>query len=206
LRRVLIGLGLALATLLVLGWLTSEVVEGDTLRFDQTVRAWVHAHSSEALTAVMQAASVVGSPFVLGPSAFAIFFLLRHIGWRREAWLLLVALLGALVLEQIMKLGFHRARPAPFFGIPAPSSYSYPSGHALFAVCFFGTQAWILAARRSGPMARVALWTGAIVIAGLIGYSRIYLGVHYPTDVIAGYASALVWLTVLEAGGRWRAR
>ena len=105
-----------------------------------------------------------------------------------------------------MKLGFHRARPAPFFGIPAPNSYSYPSGHALFAVCFFGTLAWILAARRASRLARGALWGGAIVIAWLIGYSRIYLGVHYPTDVIAGYASALVWLTVLEAGGRWRAR
>ena len=205
-RRVLLGLGLALATLLVLGWLTSEVVEGDTLRFDEAVRTWVHAHSSDALTAVMQAASILGSPGVLGPAAFVIFFLLLRIGWRREAWLFLVALLGALVLEQIMKLGFHRARPAAFFGIPAPSSYSYPSGHALFAVCFFGTLAWILAARRYSRMARAALWSGAIVIAGLIGYSRIYLGVHYPTDVIAGYASALVWLTVLEAGGRWRVR
>jgi undecaprenyl-diphosphatase len=176
------------------------------LRFDQAVRDWVHGHSSDALTAVMRAVSIVGSPGVLGPIALVIFLFLRHFGSLREANLLLIAMLGALLLEQVLKLVFHRARPESFFGIPEPSSYSYPSGHALFAVCFFGTLAWILAARRSSRVARAALWTGAILIAGLIGYSRIYLGVHYPTDVIAGYASALVWLTVLETGGRWRAR
>jgi undecaprenyl-diphosphatase len=206
LRRVLIGLALALATLLVLGWLTSEVVEGDTLRFDQAVRAWVHAHSSDTLTAAMRAVSLLGSPGVLGPVAIVIFLFLRHFSLLREANVLLIAMLGALLLEQVLKLTFHRARPASFFGLPEPASYSYPSGHALFAVCFFGTLAWILAARRSSLLARAALWTGAIVIAGLIGYSRIYLGVHYPTDVIAGYASALVWLTALETGGRWHAR
>ena len=204
-RRVLIGLGLALATLLVLGWLISEVLEGDTLRFDQAVRDWVHAHSLDGLTGMMRAVSLAGSPRVLGPVAIVIFLLLRRYGLRRESTLLLIAMLGALLLEQVLKLVFHRARPASFFGTPEPSSYSYPSGHALFAVCFFGTLAWILAARRSSRLARAAVWTGAVIFAGLVGYSRIYLGVHYPTDVIAGYASALVWLTVLETGGRWSA-
>jgi undecaprenyl-diphosphatase len=206
LRRVLLGLGLALATILVLGWLTSEMLEGETLHFDGTVRDWVHAHSSNVLTTLMRAVSFIGSPGILGPAAIIIFLLLRYFGWLREARLLLIAMLGALLLEQVLKLAFHRARPVSFFGVPEPSSYSYPSGHALFAVCFFGTLAWILAARLSSRLSRAALWTGAILIAGLIGYSRIYLGVHYPTDVIAGYTSALVWLTVLEAGGRWHAR
>ncbi|MDP8982711.1 MAG: phosphatase PAP2 family protein [Acidobacteriota bacterium] len=205
-KRILIGLTLALATLLVFALLTSEMLEGETLHFDGNVRNWVHAHSSGGLTTVMRAISFAGSPGVLGPAAILLFFLLRHLKWRREGNLLLVVMLGALLLEQVLKLIFHRARPESFFGLPAPRSYSYPSGHALFAVCFFGCLAWILAAHWTSRASRAMLWTGALLIAALIGYSRIYLGVHYPTDVIAGYASALVWLTFLGTGDQWRAR
>jgi len=97
--------------------------------------------------------------------------------------------LGAELLSQFLKLGFHRARPEPFFGLATPASYSFPSGHAMVGTVFYLTLA-VLTTRR--PIIRA----GTVVFVGLIGYSRIYMGVHYPTDVLAGYAAAVVWLSI----------
>jgi undecaprenyl-diphosphatase len=85
----------------------------------------------------------------------------------------------------------------PFFGTEAPHSYSFPSGHALFSICFFGVVAALVAARLPSIAARAAVWTVAVAIAFLIGLSRVYLGVHYPSDVIGGYAAAVAWASAV---------
>jgi undecaprenyl-diphosphatase len=92
-----------------------------------------------------------------------------------------------------LKHAFHRPRPVAFFGA-APSSYSFPSGHALGSFCFYGMLAAILAAPARGRVAKFCVWTAAVLLVGMIGFSRIYLGVHYPSDVIAGYCAAAVWV------------
>jgi undecaprenyl-diphosphatase len=97
------------------------------------------------------------------------------------------------VLDLALKHTFHRARPIGFFGI-SPSSYSFPSGHALGSLCFYGVLAAILSARVRGRAARFCIWIAASILVTLIGFSRIYLGVHYPSDVIAGYCAAAVWV------------
>jgi undecaprenyl-diphosphatase len=78
--------------------------------------------------------------------------------------------------------------------LPQPEHYSFPSGHAMASVCFYGSLAAILAA---GSARRAACWAFGIAAPLIIGFSRVYLGVHYPTDVLAGYAAAIVWLTIL---------
>ena len=81
-----------------------------------------------------------------------------------------------------------------------PNSYSFPSGHALGSFCFFGILAWILAANVKSTMGKTAIYATAVLLILLIGLSRIYLGVHYPSDVLAGYIVASVWtLTVIFA-------
>ena len=78
------------------------------------------------------------------------------------------------------------------FSAASPSSYSFPSGHALGSLCFYGILAAILAGRARGRGAEFCIWVATVLLVGMIGLSRIYLGVHYPSDVIAGYCAAAV--------------
>jgi undecaprenyl-diphosphatase len=159
----------------------------------------------------MWGASVYGAPLRLLPLGLAagVVFLLR--GWRRGAVLVLVTLAGAGVLDLGLKELFARTRPQAFFDYYlAPKSFSFPSGHALFAVCFFGGLAALLSHRLRGRPAQILVWAMALVLIFLIGVSRIYLGVHYPTDVIGGFAVGTVWVASVALGDRlaerWRLR
>lgn len=144
----------------------------------------------------------------LGPGAFfwtfaaCLVMVLLFLRWTREAVRLVITLAGAGLLDTALKAAFHRPRPAPFFDTPLPNSYSFPSGHALFALCFYCTLAALLAARVRSRAVRVTIWTVAVALIAAIGLSRIYLGVHYPSDVIAGYAVALVWVLAVKIGER----
>jgi undecaprenyl-diphosphatase len=101
-------------------------------------------------------------------------------------------------LENALKFAFQRARPEPFFGT-APETYSFPSGHALFSACFYGVFAWLLGTAFRNRGVRAAIWTISLALIAAIGLSRLYLGFHYPTDVIAGYLVAAFWTTALLA-------
>ena len=81
----------------------------------------------------------------------------------------------------------------------------FPSGHALFSLCFYGTLAGLLVGRLRRPAARAAVWAAAALLILAIGISRIYLGVHYPTDVIGGYLVAAFWISVFCSAGRFGA-
>jgi undecaprenyl-diphosphatase len=129
--------------------------------------------------------------------------LFLHFRWRRAAVWLLVTLLGALILDVTLKLAFHRARPNPFFG-PIPDTYSFPSGHSLFSFCFYGVLAGLLADRARSVSLRVVIWAIAALLVLAIGVSRIYLGVHYPSDVLAGYLVGTIWTAGMVALDRVR--
>jgi len=201
-KRVKIGFSvlgallIAVTALFVFGWLAEEVLEGDTQKFDAFVRDAVHQLTTPGLTHLMQAFSVLGSVAVitaLSLLAICIFVYFHHV---RTAALVAITMLGAGVLDLALKHTFHRARPMGFFGI-SPSSYSFPSGHALGSLCFYGVLAAILSARVRGRAARFCIWIATTILVTLIGFSRIFLGVHYPSDVIAGYCAAAVWVGML---------
>jgi undecaprenyl-diphosphatase len=118
---------------------------------------------------------------------------------------MVVNLAGAVVLDLTLKFAFHRSRPVPFFG-PVPRTYSFPSGHSLFSFCFYGVLAGLLAGRVRSVPARVLIWLTAALLVLAIGLSRIYLGVHYPSDVIAGYLAGTIWAASMVALDRWRRR
>jgi undecaprenyl-diphosphatase len=145
----------------------------------------------------MRGISFLGSTYFLLALTILVVvcFLLRH--WRREAILFGITMAGAGLLDVTLKHAFHRTRPVPFFNVVAPSSYSFPSGHALASFCFYGALAAILSTRLRSRRIRIGLWTGSAAIVLLIGLSRIYLGVHYTTDVLAGFAAALIWIVVV---------
>jgi undecaprenyl-diphosphatase len=100
---------------------------------------------------------------------------------------------GSLVLDLALKYIYHRTRPTAYFGM-APHSYSFPSGHALCSFCFYGVLAGLLSARIKSLALRIVIWCSAATLVIAIGLSRIYLGVHYPSDVVAGYLAATVWV------------
>lgn len=198
-KRVKIGFSLLGALLIdvtalfVFGWLAEEVLEGDTQKFDAVVRNAVHQLTTPGLTHLMQAFSVLGSVAVSTALSLLAICALIYSHQARTAALVAITMLGAGVLDLALKHTFHRARPIGFFGI-SPSSYSFPSGHALGSLCFYGVLAAILSARVRGRAARFCIWIAATILVTLIGFSRIYLGVHYPSDVIAGYCAAAVWV------------
>jgi undecaprenyl-diphosphatase len=201
---VLLSLALALLSLFLFSWIAHEMLEGDTARFDQAVRSWVHQFASPGITRAMTAISMLGYNLLIVELvlAIAVFLALR---WRHAAGWLAVAVAGGLALDVALKYAFHRSRPQPYFGV-APDSYSFPSGHAVCSFCFYVVLAGLIAARTRSLLLRVAMGIAAAVIVIAIGLSRIYLGVHYPSDVIAGYLAASAWVTTLLVLDRWRVR
>jgi undecaprenyl-diphosphatase len=201
-RSVILGLLVAAAALLFFAWLAESVMHGDTERFDDRIRALVHAHADPALTEAMRAVSLIGEPaflFVLGVPA-VVWFVRK--GWRRTVLLFAITVAGAEILDQVLKLMFHRPRPGAFFALGQPMGYSFPSGHALVSCAFFGGLA-VFAAARTGSRARRCLYyVGAAVPIAAIGFSRIYLGMHYPSDVLGGWAAAAVWIFIVAVARR----
>ena len=199
---LIIGLLTAAAALLLFTWLGREILEGEVLAFDDRLRTLLHDVASPRLTTIMRAASLYGGPAVLIPAGLvaAAAFLVK--GWRRGALLAVVTLAGAGLLNLLLKFSFARVRPASFFDYPLPGSPSFPSGHALYAASVFGGLAVLLTARIRSLLLQLAIWFVATALILLVGLSRVYLGVHYPSDVLAGYAIGVVWVTAVAFGDR----
>ncbi len=149
----------------------------------------------------MQRVTLLGSPTVLSVLFATVLVICIFIKRRRPAAWLAIAMGGAFALDFTLKQAFHRARPVPFFGL-GPHSYSFPSGHALGSFCFYGVVAGLLTARIRNRPVRVLIWTACAALVIAIGFSRIYLGVHYATDVIAGYIAAAIWISTLLVADR----
>jgi undecaprenyl-diphosphatase len=202
-RALFLGLLAAAAALLFFAWLADEILKGGTRRFDDAIRLLLHQHARPALTAAMRAASFIGSPVFLVPLGILVVAMYLRQGRPLTARLFVITVIGGEVLDQVLKLAFHRTRPAAFFGLPEPLGYSFPSGHALAACAFYGVLAAFAAARTENRGLRWIYRIAAAMVIGIIGVSRIYLGVHYPSDVLGGYAAALGWVFTVASARRW---
>jgi undecaprenyl-diphosphatase len=195
---------LAAVAVLIFICIAYLVTHGLSTDFDSDVREAVHALSSVPLTHVLETITQLGGAWFLLPFGIVIAALLLRGARRQEAALFALAILGAELVNEILKLFFHRARPDSFFGYPTPVTYSFPSGHSFVSYCFYLALAEILI-EPDWPQARkLGLWILAAALVLVIGFSRVYLGVHYPTDVIAGYTAATAWTAGLRAAHhRW---
>lgn len=188
----LAGLLAAMLSLFLFAKLASEMREGETASFDNAVRSWVHHFASPGMTQAMKFISLLGYDILIAELVIAFLIFLR-LRWRRAAVWLSVTMAGAVLLDVTLKQVFHRQRPVPYFGY-APHSYSFPSGHALASFCFYGVLAGLIADRVERLSVRIAVGLVAAILVLAIGISRIYLGVHYPSDVVAGYIAAAMWV------------
>lgn len=205
-RTLILGLLLAAAALLFFAWLAEGVLHGRTQQFDDHIRMLVHGHANPKVTAVMRGISLMGSPASLIALGALVMVILVRTERPRTAILFLIAVLGAELLDQLLKLLFHRTRPVAFFGLSQPIGYSFPSGHSLVSCVFFGVMAAFAAARTQSRARRWLYYIVAGLLTAAIGFSRIYLGVHYLSDVLAGYAAAAVWVFSVASARRWRRR
>lgn len=198
--KLLVGLTAAIAAIFLFGWLADDVFDGAAIAFDQTVRGAVHTRATPILTGAMKIFTVFGSTIFLTAATLAgaaAFYYLEH---KRGFALLLLTMVGNSILLFSLKTSFKRARPEPLFDYALPASYSFPSGHALSSFCFYGILAALITARMEKRSHKILVWTAAAVLVLLIGLSRIYLGVHYPSDVLAGYAVGLIWVVTIAVG------
>jgi undecaprenyl-diphosphatase len=192
-----LGLASAAGSILFFAWMAEEVLEGDTRIFDETVRGFVHGFANDWLTLLMKFITLLGSTLFLSLVCICVLVIFIKKKWKRAAVLLMTTMAGAVILNFVLKISFERARPVPFFETPLPESYSFPSGHSLYAVCFYVGLAWLITSQLSNFLTQFVIWIFAVFLCLLIGLSRIYLGVHYPSDVIAGFAAAIVWLSAV---------
>jgi undecaprenyl-diphosphatase len=175
--------------LLGAGVLAGLLVEGNG--FDGAFVRSVAAERTAGLTDVERLVTQLGALWL--DVAFAgIVVALLVAGRRRDAVFVLVAAGGAMVLTNAIKVILERPRPGGG-GLVSVASASWPSGHATSSIAFYGAVA-VLAGRRASGGGRVAIWLAVGVLVALVGISRVYLGVHYPSDVVAGWAVGGLWL------------
>ena len=207
---LVVGIILAAIATWIFGEIAEKVMAGSTQAFDESVLRWLGAHHTKVLDAAMVEITALGTgTVVLMIVCIAALFLslTRH---RYSALLLLVATFGGLALNLVLKLFFDRPRPHVIvWGTNAVSS-SFPSGHAMSATIVYSTVAYLAARLYKRAWQRwVTMFVAAIVIT-LIAISRLYLGVHYPSDVLAGAIIGLAWaafcMATLEAVQRFAKR
>jgi len=183
--------------------LASHVRSGSTQAFDESVIRWLAAHHTRALDVVMVEITALGTWLVvmMVVAVAALFLVLTE--HKYSAILLLASTFGGIVLNGVFKLGFDRPRPAIFVPVVHAVSSSFPSGHAMSATIVYTTVAYLAARLHKRRWARWLVMTVAFIVIALISFSRLYLGVHYPSDVLAGIVVGLAWagfcMATLEA-------
>ncbi len=201
-RGFLLTLTIAVGALAAWGFasLTQDVVGHDeTVLFDPRVTAWVVAHRMAWLTTAMQVLTWLGSTLVIVPLllAVAIAMIARRGDWRGAA-LPIVAAAGAVGMHFAVGWIVGHPRPPAALSIGHYTGPSFPSGHATAAVACYGMLAVVLSAGRWSRVG-VATWIGALCVILVVGASRIYLGAHWLTDVLGGYALGGTWVALVLA-------
>jgi undecaprenyl-diphosphatase len=187
------GFLLSLGVIALFAKIVDEVVEGESRQFDETVLLWIHGHSPDWLYEPMLFITALGYYWMVIPLLAVAACVFYRKGAVISAALLVIGTGGSILITTSLKDFFQRARPEPFDSGYTASFYSFPSGHATVAVGFYGTLTLLTAWRLRG-LWRWAVVTSGVVLVLLIGFSRMYLGVHYPTDILAGYLSATIWV------------
>jgi membrane-associated phospholipid phosphatase len=172
----------------------AERPDGST-GFDRSVTSWVVDHRASWLTTVARALSTVGSQKVLLPLVAVVAIVLVARGPRRPAGLLVVIWAGAIELYSLAKNAVDRPRPPMHLWLTSASGQAFPSGHATQSLSTFAALAVVAAALL--PTARRPALALAGVIAAGVGWSRVYLGVHWATDVLAGWLAAACWVALV---------
>jgi membrane-associated phospholipid phosphatase len=189
-----------LLPLALFGMLAEDVAEGKTIGFDRPILDYAHARSSSFLDALMVGATHAGSALFLMPLDLLLLVWLLKRGRRWDALLWSATVIGAALINWLAKTMFARARPSLWISRIHEITYGFPSGHAMSTMAAF-TALCVLAWPTRWRWFVLGIG-GAFVL--VVGASRVYLGVHYPSDILAGWAASLAWVAGLVGLIRYR--
>lgn len=198
---------IALATGVLLFTFFAEMAYETLIRrqmdvFDNVFIWLVRYLASPELDRVMIVISGFGYGYPFWTIILIVLLLLAFYRQWLESVVLLFSLLGEVLLNFFLKSLFERSRP-DLFRVVEEAGYSFPSGHAMLSICFYGIIAFLISRHIQNWRWRLAVITLAVAVVAAIGLSRIYLGVHYPTDVVAGYFAGGMWFVFCIAILMW---
>jgi undecaprenyl-diphosphatase len=194
LTRAVILFAIAVVATVAFAAIAEEVLEGEADATDVRVALAIRGHHGAALTAILRVATHAGSDWFLVPLVIA------SAGWallRGRRWIAAILVAHALVawgVNILIKVLVARPRPGLFHEIVVPPTYSFPSGHAMVSCAIYGALAAVVI--QLAPRRRVPVVAATALLVLTIGFSRVYLGVHWPSDVVAGFAAAVPLLAV----------
>ncbi|TGE08101.1 phosphatase PAP2 family protein [Hymenobacter fodinae] len=174
--------------------LSREVFDQDAATFDASAFRWTRQLFGPERQQWVQGITFLASRNFITATALLL------VGWllvRRRRWyslLVPVVALGSITLNLVLKQFYHR--PRPLLPLVSASGLSFPSGHAMISASFYGLLIYLVQAHVRSAALRWGLTTGLAALIILIGLTRVYLRVHYATDVLAGFTAGLVWLIV----------
>lgn len=194
---LVVGLGILAGAIALFAAIAALVHTGTTQRLDDAVLLWLNSHASPSLDIAALELTSLGSTtvvwmIVLISSAF--FWATRHY---YSVLLLWIAMIGGAILNLQLKAEFGRPRPQLFpWRTEQVGHSSFPSGHAMTAVVLYATLAYLIGRLEPTRLQRRLTLVLTLIVIVLIGVSRLYLGVHYPSDVLAGFVVGVAWSTV----------
>lgn len=194
------GATIAIAGTAAFVQLASHVQSGATQTFDENVMRWMGAHRIEWIERSLLEITALGTGLVVMMIVVISALFLIATQHRFSAFLLLVASAGGIVLNAVLKSSFDRPRPQLFEWLTVPSSSSFPSGHAMSSAIVYFTVAYLIARLEKRRWMRAMTIISSLLLVLLISVSRLYLGVHYPSDVLAGMIIGLAWAGFCLAG------
>ena len=213
-RNAWAALGIELTILVILatagivgfGWLAVEMRSGGLSEAEDQLMLLVGANRTEPLTDVARALSFIGSGAIAIPFAILVVVALRKLGRSAEARLYIWVTLSGWAINLLAKAAFRRARPQIIPHLGGGGWFSFPSGHAMLAPLVFGFGAFLLVrGTRNAALKSSVLLLAAALVAG-IAMSRVYLGVHYPTDVVAALLAGIGWAAFWLAASALRGK
>ncbi|MGH4000333.1 MAG: phosphatase PAP2 family protein [Pseudonocardiaceae bacterium] len=202
-----LGVGMVLALGLSFGQLLDNVLESDGIAVaDHPVLRFLATHREPWLVTTMQVISDVGSPVGAGITATMVGVALA---WSRRSWLPLMAIgfgaagIGAINLT--VKWVVSRSRPPKVIAVLGEDGFSFPSGHTVGTTVVWLLSAWMISRWMiRGNVGRDLVWIGALLVIVAVGTSRVYLGVHFPSDVLAGWTLGAAWaVTIALVANVW---
>jgi len=185
-----------------------HVVEGRAERYDMAVFDVVHRIDNPGMHQFMEAVTQLGTHAAIGTAAGLTAIAMLRQGRKADAWTVIVSTGGAMAINTILKNIFQRQRPQELARrIKLPKSHSFPSGHSLLSAATYPIVVHHLVQNRSLATQAFAHTLSGLTIL-LVGFSRVYFGVHFPSDVLGGFAAGFGWLgltslshTIVERAG-----